>query len=280
MPMDSPSARDALDAAPPADPLAGAQEVAVEARDVGVVHGDREVLGGVSFEVKPGEQLGVLGTVGSGKSTLAALLGGLDRASAGEILLGGERLDDLPAGAAQRHVRVVPDVPFLFTRTLAENVALVDPPDEIDRERVRRVLHVSCFEPEEEGLKDGIDTVVGEKGIALSGGQKQRITLARALYAGGSTVVLDDVLSAVDHRTERAILERLAAWRREEGRGVTLVNISNRVSALENAKEILVLDEGRVVERGTPQELAAADGLYARTLALQQAMDEAEEASG
>ena len=252
----------------------------IEARGVTVVRDGRALLRDVDLRVRAGQEIGILGTVGSGKSTLVRVLSGVEPVDEGEVLLGGVSLKTLPDESVRDRIRVVPDIPFLFTRSLAENVAFVDAPEELDLVRVQRALWVACFDTGDEGMPDGVHTLVGEKGISLSGGQKQRITLARAIYAGGDFLILDDVLSAVDHQTEREILKRLAIWREEEGQGAAIINISNRVSALMSAHEILVLHEGRVQERGSASELAASDGMFARILALQEAIGAASSEPG
>ncbi len=249
----------------------------LEARDLVLARGGHEILRGLSFRAMPGGHLGILGTVGSGKSSLVRALTALMEPSSGALYLGSRSYAELDPAEVRDRVRAVPDVPFLFTRTLEENIALVDPPGAIDPARVDQALHIAAFDPVAEGLADGKKTLVGEKGVTLSGGQKQRITLARAIYAGGEVLILDDVLSAVDHRTEQTILQRLAKWRSQGGRSTALINISNRVSALDDADEILVLDQGRVVERGSPTELARGSGIYAQTAALQRALEAARE---
>ena len=236
-----------------------------------------KILQNITLTAKPGQHIGILGTVGSGKSTLAAILTGQQRDYEGKAFLHGLPLEDLTIEAIGSAVRLVPDLPFLFTQQLDENVAFNEERDVIDSEKVREALAIASFNPDEENLTRGIQTLVGEKGIALSGGQKQRITLARAIYAGGTVLVLDDVLSAVDHKTEHTILKRLDDWRRADGKQVALINISNRVSALENADEIIVLDGGKIVERGAPSALAQGNGLYATTRELQRAMSDQDE---
>jgi ATP-binding cassette subfamily B protein len=237
---------------------------------------ENSILKDISLSARPGQHIGILGTVGSGKSTLAAVMTGQLRNFDGKGTLHGVPLEELTVEAIGSAVRLVPDLPFLFTQQLDENVAFNEQQGTIDSEKVRAALAVASFNPDEENLTRGIETLVGEKGIALSGGQKQRITLARAIYAGGTILILDDVLSAVDHKTEHIILERLERWRRSDGNDIALINISNRVSALEGADEVIVLDKGQIIERGTPEELAKGTGLYATTRNLQRALSSSE----
>ena len=237
--------------------------------DVDFEREGRLVLNKINLSAEPGQQIGILGTVASGKSTLARILAGLEIHEHGQVIL---RHSQAQANADEDIVaetRLVPDVPFLFTRSILENVAFDDKPESVDEDRAKEALEIACFDPLDEGLKDGIHTLVGEKGIALSGGQKQRITLARAIYSNPDVLILDDVLSAVDHQTERTMLSRLAKWREGPGKQCIIINISNRVSALTSADQIFVLHQGEIVERGTPSALKNSDGLYARTLQLQ-----------
>ncbi len=257
----------------------GNEPISIHADSIRLVRGERVILDEISLSAQPGQHIGVLGTVGSGKSSLVRVLSGAEPYESGSLSLNGVPAEEYALPSVRGSIRVVPDIPFLFTRTLEENVGLIHPPDEVIREAVERALWVACFDPHEEGLSDGVETLVGEKGISLSGGQKQRITLARALYAGGRVLILDDILSAVDHHTEREILRRLMDWRSAEGKETTLINISNRVSALASADEILVLHEGVICERGTPKELAEMGGLFARTLALQNAVADAKQSA-
>ncbi|MBR57830.1 MAG: hypothetical protein CMH54_07200 [Myxococcales bacterium] len=239
---------------------------------------EHSILKDISFHLKEGQHLGILGTVGSGKTSLANILSGLLAPTSGTVEIGGGRLDSAHPERIWKRVRLVPDVPFLFTRTLAENVGFSSPPEDLDREKIRRSLYIAGFDVNAEGLSEGLDTLVGEKGIALSGGQKQRITLARALYDPGEILILDDVLSAVDHRAEQNILTRLHEWR--SSTPCTLINISNRVSALQDADHVLVLHQGRIEESGTPAELLKNDGLYARTYRLQAALQKSQDEEG
>ena len=237
---------------------------------------DRLVLEDATFRVRAGETVAVVGPTGSGKSTLISLLARIRDTSGGEILLDGVPLTNYDPTELRRVIGVVPQDPFLFSETIEENIGLglpdlvfpsaadvtpVEDPDEAITEAAKVAqLHDSIIDfPHQYG------TLLGERGINLSGGQKQRATLARAVARNPKILVLDDALSAVDTHTEAKILGDLR--RVMEGR--TSFIISHRVSAVMGADLILVLDEGRVVERGTHPQLLAAGGTYATLLRRQ-----------
>lgn len=236
------------------------------------------VLADLSFEVRPGQVLGICGPVGSGKSTLVALLGRLAEVPAGTVSLDGVDLTAVAEADLRRAVAVVPQEPVLFSRSIRDNIGFVDRVEAIDEARVRRAAALAQLDGEIARLPQGLDTVIGEKGLTLSGGQRQRLQIARALYRGFRLLVLDDVLSAVDHDTE----ERLLAVLRSQlaARGTSAVIASHRLSALARADEILVLgdpagaERGRVVERGSHAQLLALGGVYASLWAAQHAVAE------
>lgn len=231
---------------------------------------DAPALQDVALDVAPGKTLGIYGPVGSGKSTLVALLTGELAAPKGSILLDGVEIGALRSDALAASVAVVPQTSFLFSRTLRENVAFVDPPDAIDDARVDRAVAAAQLAGDLDRLPQGLQTVVGERGQMLSGGQRQRAQLARALYRGTRLLVLDDVLSALDHETELRVRRAIRSELADGAARPTLIVVSSRLSALEEADEIVVLDGGRVVERGRHEALIAADGPYAEAWAAQQ----------
>jgi ATP-binding cassette subfamily B protein len=185
------------------------------------------------------------------------------------LFVDGVDVNDLRLRSLRREVAYAAQDPFLFSTTIYGNIAfaLDEPYGEGARERVRAAAEEAAILDEVESLPEGFDTLVGERGVQLSGGQKQRVALARALLNAPAVLVLDDPMSAVDARTESKILS--AIDRVAEGR--TLVLVTHRVVAAARAQQILVLDEGRVVERGTHEELLGAKGLYA-SMARQQAL--------
>ena len=223
---------------------------------------ERPVLDGVSLEVAPGEVVGVFGPVGSGKSTLVNLLNHYLVPPPGAVRLDGVDVRDVEVGEIRRHVVTVAQEPYLFSDTLAANVAFgveAERADDSDRETlVERAVADAALGPDLERMPAGIRTIVGERGITLSGGQKQRVAFARALLKPCDLLILDDVLSAVDHGTERALVDRIHSL--AKARSVLVV--SHRTSVLERADRVVVLDRGRVVDEGRHVELAAREGPY------------------
>lgn len=240
-------------------------------KDVSFAYPDGgEVLHHVDFSVEPGQTIGILGNTGSGKSTLVHLLQRLYAPTEGEVCIDGVNVADIRRDYLRRHVGIVLQEPFLFSRTIGENIALGDPAA-AEEERFD-AARTACIHDVIEGFADGYDTMVGERGVTLSGGQKQRVAIARMLVQKTPICIFDDSLSAVDAETDAAIREALL--NRDTG---TTILISHRISTLRSADSILVLENGRIVQRGTHQELAAQDGLYRRICAIQNELDESQE---
>jgi len=234
---------------------------------------EREVLHDISFTAPAGSLLAIVGATGSGKSTLIHLLSRLYDPTEGEILLDGVPLPRLSLEQLRASIGVVPQEAFLFSDTIRRNLAMgIEGDPEVVEARIRRAAEIAQLDETILGFPAGYDTMLGERGVNLSGGQKQRATLARAIARDPRVLVLDDALSAVDTHTEAEILDGL----REIFRDRTSVVVSHRVSAVMAADQILVLEDGRLVETGTHAELLQAGGTYATLLHRQLLADELE----
>jgi ATP-binding cassette subfamily B protein len=243
----------------------------LEVKDLRFGYGERKVIDGVSFKVPAGDSLAIVGRTGSGKSTIAVLLARLMPTPKGSVFLDGDDVCDLPLSTVRASIGYAQQDAFLFSTTVTRNIgfSLDDPESAESTEKIQGAAAEAEVLAEVRGLPDGFDTVVGERGVQLSGGQRQRVALARALLREPSILVLDDPLSAVDAKTESSILgaiERQAAKR-------TVVLITHRVAAARRCDSILVLDEGKVIESGTHDELLKNGGLYA-TFAEEQRIEE------
>jgi ATP-binding cassette subfamily B protein len=233
---------------------------------------NRMVLEEVSGNIRSGIVVGLFGRTGSGKTTLLRLLARVYNPPPGTVEVDGVDLTDLDLDAWRDRVVMVPQRPFLFSETIADNVGLDDP---YDGERVRRAVVMAALERDLEILPHGLDTVVGERGIMLSGGQRQRVALARGLYRQGDVLILDDVLSAVDHETEAELVATIGDLVRQPS-GPTVFIASHRLSALRHTDVVWVLDRGRLVDRGRHDELVDRPGVYRDTWIAQTNTDVAE----
>ena len=231
----------------------------LEFRHLTFAYGDDVVLHDVSAVLPAGTTTAIVGPTGSGKSTLLHLLARLYEPPKGTVFIDGLDVRQIPLPMLRGAIGFVPQEPFLFGSTIAENIAFGARGDEDHRPRVEEVAAVARLDKDLATFPAGFDTVIGERGITLSGGQKQRAAIARALMVDPTILVLDDALSAVDTYTEEEILGRLSGVMRER----TSIIVSHRVSTVRSADQILVCVEGRIVERGTHDTLVAADGVYA-----------------
>lgn len=218
------------------------------------------VLKNVTCSIPSGSVVGLFGKTGSGKSTLLRLIMRSINPEPNSLFVDGVDICQLDLDVWRKQVSVVPQQPFLFSQSLAENVAM----GEMDHDKMLNAVHTAALTPDIKALPNGVDTLVGQKGIMLSGGQRQRTALARGLYRETRCLILDDVLSAVDHGTEKRLIEALEerANAREHGKRPTTLLVSNRISALHHADLILVLEDGRLVDQGSHSDLIQRPGLY------------------
>lgn len=218
--------------------------------------GQPEVLKDIDLVIRPGETLGILGKTGAGKSTLVNLLLRVYDVSGGEIYLDDYPIQKLSLKTLHENIAYVPQENFLFSDTLANNIAFGK--QEAEKEEIYKVCEDACIHDNILGFSEGYETVVGERGVTLSGGQKQRSSIARALLKDAPILIFDDALSAVDTDTEEKILQNLKEGYTEK----TMLMIAHRISTVQNADHILVIDDGKIAEYGTFSELLEMNGIF------------------
>jgi ABC-type multidrug transport system fused ATPase/permease subunit len=230
----------------------------------------RELLVDVSFEARPGETTAIVGPTGAGKSTLINLIPRFYDPTHGRVLIDGADVRDLDLHQVRRAIGIIFQETFLFSATVAENIAYGRP--DAPREEIERAARAAQAHDFIMALERGYETVIGERGISLSGGQKQRLSIARAFLMNPRILILDDATAAVDSQTERLIQQAM----REITRGRTTFIIAHRFSTVQHAHQILVLKEGRIVERGTHAALIRTGGFYSEIFAGQTELAESE----
>lgn len=241
----------------------------IEFRNLSFSYGDRQVLKGVSLQIRAGETVGITGEVGSGKTTLLRLVPKLLPVADGMLFVDGKDINSLSVAGLRQLIGFVPQEAFLFSRTIAENISY-GMKGSHDRELLEKIAAQAGFMEDVAGFPNGFETQVGEKGVTLSGGQRQRLAIARAVAGNPPLLLLDDPLSAVDAGREEEILNELGRFYN----GRTVLIVSQRVSAFRDCDRVIVLKEGEIAEQGTPAQLLSKDGIYARMYRMRQLREE------
>ena len=235
----------------------------IEFRDLSFSYGDTRILDRISFHVAVGAKIGITGAVGSGKSTLIRLLPRLLPVADNMLFIDGQDINSITLDSLRRLVGYVPQESFLFSRSIRENITYGLP--DCDEKIIGEAVRQAGFTDDVVKFHDGLDTVVGEKGVSLSGGQKQRLAIARALAVDPPVLLLDDPLSAVDAGREEEILDELGLYYANR----TVVIVSQRISAFRDCDRVIVLEKGVIAEEGTPGELLKRGGRYAEMSRMQ-----------
>lgn len=230
-------------------------------RNVTVKFGEQLALDNVSFTIAAGETVGITGRTGAGKTLIVSLIARLIEPTSGTILIDGRDIREYPLEVLRRHIGIVPQEPFLFSDTIAENICYGLPPDDSParRQRVEEVAALVQLTSDLSDFPQGLETSLGERGVTLSGGQRQRTAMARAIIRDPAILILDDALSAVDTQTEARILAGL----KRVAQGRTTLIVAHRVSAFQSCGRILVFEGGRLIEQGSHEELLRQGGYYA-----------------
>ena len=215
-----------------------------------------QALSGINLSIKEGKTLAIVGKTGSGKTTLVNLIMRLYNPNRGELLIDGIDINDMPLKELRKNIGYVPQDNFLFSISIRDNIAFSD--TSMSMESVSAAAKSAQVNDNIMDFPEKFDTILGERGVTLSGGQKQRVSIARAIAKDPKIMILDDSLSAVDTKTEKLILEGLKKVMQNK----TAVVVSHRISTIKDADEIIVLDEGRIIEQGTHEKLIEMKGIY------------------
>ncbi|MBP5660258.1 MAG: ABC transporter ATP-binding protein [Lachnospiraceae bacterium] len=232
---------------------------------------ERKVLEDVSFTINAGENVGLIGRTGAGKTTIVDLIARTYNVEDGVLFVDGRDVNTIPIKELRRHIAYVPQDNFLFSDTIAANIAF-SKEDDSDRTAIQTAAEMSGVDDNIQEFADKYDTILGERGVTVSGGQKQRISIARALMKEANILILDDSVSAVDTKTEKVILDNL----RKTRKGRTTILIAHRISTIEGMDKIIFVDEGRIAAVGTHDELLSRNEEYAKMVRLQELEDEEE----
>ncbi len=251
-----------------AKPIAINGDIRLEAVTFTYPHTGITAIKDFNLHITPGEKIAVIGRTGSGKSTLAQLLIRMYDPQQGKVMMSGTDIRQIPLESLRSQISYVPQDVFLFSDTVANNIRFGDPL--ADLPKVQQAARQASVEKDILGFNEGFETAIGERGVTLSGGQKQRISIARALIKDPQLLIFDDCLSAVDARTEKEIIGNLYAYLKDK----TAIIITHRIFALFEFDKIIVMDEGRIAEAGTHEELLSLNGYYAELYARQQSGEE------
>lgn len=238
----------------------------IKVKNLSYAYEDELVLDNISFEIKPGEKLGILGTTGSGKSTLVYILTRLLDYSKGSIKIDGRELREYDRGFIRNQIGLILQEPFLFAKSIKENIVIGAKENE---DLVKSSVEVAQFDKVIKNFKNEYETEVGERGVSLSGGQKQRLAIARTLIKNTPIIVFDDSLSAVDTKTDFLIRKSLS----ERYGDKTMIIISHRIDTLADTDQVIVMDKGKIVQRGKHENLVSETGLYNRAWNIQSQTD-------
>ncbi|MBF0777295.1 ABC transporter ATP-binding protein [Streptococcus cuniculi] len=251
--------------------LADLEELVFENYDFSYPQAERNSLTGISWTLKAGQTVGIVGKTGSGKTTLIRQFLRQYPVGSGNFTLNGQSILEFKRSSIEQKIGYVPQEHVLFSKSVRENIALGKVSSQL--EEIVQAIETADFTKDLERMSEGMETMIGERGVSISGGQKQRISIARAFLRNPDLLILDDSLSAVDARTERQIIENI----QRERKGKTNIIVTHRLSAVHHADWVLVLEDGRIVEEGTPAQLIAQEGWYYEQYQRQQSQEGDEE---